>query len=334
MCVIMVAGKVRPTDEMIRKAWDHNKDGGGAAWREEGANGEIEVVWKKGIENVDEMLDLLHNIPLPFVAHFRIGTVGGKKSTLTHPFLVDRGAGTDLEGRTKGAVLFHNGHWNDWSEKALDAAISSNRKIPVGDWSDTRAMAWMVDIYGFGFMELMTTQKGVLWTPNDMRVFTGRDGWEEINNVWCSNDNFWTRKRHTTSYTSRPCKTVTCQKYVWGNDEYCWDCKSKQNTKLIEGKTADDKEDHTAGTNGNTKKEASTALVAITGVANPLVQFLTLQEAEDLHRKGGMSKSKIKNYRKLYKKLGQGGNQEERAVKKMIYISNIVAKDLLHGSVH
>lgn len=342
MCVIMLSNKTRPTDEMIKRAWDTNSHGGGAAWRE----GD-EVVWKKGIKNVDEMLALLHEIPLPFVSHFRIQTIGGVKPSLTHPFLVGSDASTELEGRTRGAVLFHNGNWSDWNDKALDAAISSNSKVPIGDWSDSRAMAWMVHLYGWGFMELLTQQKAIIWSPTDYRLFTGRDGWDNINDVWCSNDNFWTRSRHTstTSYHRRNCKSAGCSGDAYGEGEfgYCFNCREKRKNEQERAKSSDtDSEDHSRthtnstsnGSKTTIRGDSAAALTAMTGRTTPLVDFLTLEDAKQLHERGGMSKSKWKDYQKAWRKLSGDKNQSARAVKKLIYISNIVAKELLHGTVH
>lgn len=328
MCVIMVANKgKRIPEDMIQKAWDHNHDGGGAAWRE----GD-EVVWKKGMRTVDEMLALLNEIPDPYVAHFRIGTVGGAKPTLTHPFLIAPDASTELEGRTKDAVLFHNGHWTEWNDKVLDSAIAKGTNVPTGDWSDTRGMAWMCAQHGYGFMELMTSQKGVIWTPKDYRVFTGRDGWTEINGIWCSNDNFWSKTRVTHySYTRKICKSENCANEVYGDFDRCYTCRVKISTSADGNKS--DKEEHPRTTSDVQGPPSS--VVALTGRTDPLVRFMSLEDAKRLRERGGMSKNKWKDYEKAFKKLAQeSGNQRERAIKRLIYITNEVSKELLRGTVH
>lgn len=338
MCVIMIANKVRPSDEMIRRAWEKNPDGGGVSWRST-KGGKPVVEWKKGIKNVEDMLDLIHKAPLPHIEHFRIGTVGGPKPTLTHPFMIDADAGTDLEGTSEVGVLFHNGHWSDWDGKSLEAAIHSNSRIPVGDWSDTRAMAWMVHIYGHGFMELMTQQKGVIWTPKDMRVFLGRDGWTEINKVWCSNDHFWTGKKVYNNSSSKVCLGQGCRAWVWDGD-YCYQCKQKGNKSTPS--LDDASEEHpSSSSETSTEKKGNSEVTALAplmqGGARPLVKFFTLEEMQELHRRGGrelVSKNCLKEYEKLYPRLGQGGNREVRAVNRMIELSNRVGKTLLSGSVH
>lgn len=191
MCVIMVCSDSRPTEQMIDKAWAQNDDGVGLAWREEDEKGDPEVVWAKGLMDLKEAKDYIEAAPLPFVVHFRTASIGGIRPILTHPFEVSEEASIALDGRTKGFVLFHNGHWKDWDVFARQAAVTNRMKIPVGRWSDSRAMAWLCHIYGLGFMELLPEQRGVAFGPKkgDLDIFTG-PGWTKINNIWCSNDHF------------------------------------------------------------------------------------------------------------------------------------------------
>lgn len=220
MCVIMLVTKTRPTDIMIEKAWLRNDDGGGAAWRDG-----KEVVWKKGIENVEEMLELAHTLPLPYVLHFRIASSGGIRRTLTHPFPVDNATNLALEGRTKDFVLFHNGDWKEWAPLAREAAIKSGIHIPRGKFSDTRAMAWLCSIYGVGFMEFLPEQKGVAFSPTECEVFTG-NGWSQINDVWCSNDYFLTVRQVYGNQSNYPyggkfCRYNTCTNENLDANHYC-----------------------------------------------------------------------------------------------------------------
>ena len=188
MCVIFWVNKERPDQEMIETAFDQNNDGGGCAWRTTNDQGEAVVEWKKGLK-VEDMIRLAAELPTPYILHFRIASIGGIRPTLTHPFPIHKNGSLALEGQTKGYVLFHNGHWKEWSDECKRAAILSNTPIPMGRWSDTRAMAWLCAIYGPGFMELMPEQKGIVFGPTDMHIFDG-NGWTLVNNVWCSNDFF------------------------------------------------------------------------------------------------------------------------------------------------
>lgn len=329
MCVIMMVGKTRPTDEMITRAWNTNKDGGGVAWWE-GEGKKREVVWKKGIMKLEEMREILHRTPLPYVAHFRVASVGGVLPTLTHPFGVDVTASIELEGRTPGAVLFHNGHWGNWSDRAMEAAINSNNQIPVGDWSDTRAIAWMSYIYGPGFFELLPSQRGIYMDTQKMEVFTG-GGWEQINDVWCSNDHFWTRNRshgtHQTTVYGRMCERGKCTNKAQAGRKICLECEALDTIS----QSKSDTKSNTSDDDGQGKVN-EVSLITGGDINRPLVGVLTLREAEALHAQKKVSKNKIKNFRKAWFNLAKGGNREARAKKQLREYSTEIARTLLHGS--
>lgn len=181
MCVIMLASKVKPTEEMINRAYYQNDHGGGLAWRDK-AKGVVR--WKKGL-SLEEMQELIKGLEPPFVAHFRIASSGGKSPQLCHPFPVEKQVDLALEGETKGYVLFHNGHWGEWKSFSKETALKMGRPLPIGHWSDTRAMAWACFNYGPGILE-MIDEKCVIFGPKDLEVVRGT-GWDEVNGVWCSN---------------------------------------------------------------------------------------------------------------------------------------------------
>ena len=192
MCVIMCVETSRPTEVMIRKAFQKNAHGFGVAWREDG-----HVRWKKGLD-LDAALKLCAELPLPFVAHFRnaspsLGANNGKIKELCHPFAVDFRASAHLEGRTKGSVLFHNGWWGVWKSELKDAIKGAKQykaKLPKGNWSDSRAMAFCLAVWGEGYADLID-EKIVVFGPNeeDLDVQAGT-GWKHVNDVWCSNDEY------------------------------------------------------------------------------------------------------------------------------------------------
>lgn len=325
MCVIMVANRNRPNDEMVTRAFEHNRDGAGLAWREtirEGGNPVGEVVWKKGINDVEEIKALCRNTPLPYVVHFRIASVGGVRRSLTHPFLISPDANLALEGRTRGTVLFHNGHWQPWAEKALEAAINANHQIPVGEWSDTRAMAWMVNIYGPGFMEFLPQQKGVIFGPQRLNVFTG-NGWDKVNDVWCSNDYFWHRKGSVTQYKGRICTIGRCTNPAATGRDWCDSCE-----KELGGATGKDDEAHPA----SDKKALPILLGGV--IDRPLLDSLSLAQAEQLFKEKKISKGAIKKFRKEWGHIGTGGSRELRAKASLTKLSEKVAQQLLNGRVH
>lgn len=317
MCVIFLASKTRPTEEMINRAWDNNSNGAGIAWREKD-----EVVWEKGIMTPERIHELCAKVPLPFVAHFRVASCGGVKDTLTHPFLVEPAGRLLLKGRTKGGVLFHNGHWNPWNEKLLDAAIASNNPLPEGnDWSDSRAMAWMMHIYGPSLMAILPSQKGILMTPKKFNIFTGGE-WTKINDVWCSNDYFWTgRNRHgnTTSSYGRICRAPKCHITAQAGKDFCNKCEREIEDQAKEFAKDINNSVGQSQVNGNT-----------VGGDSPLAKkMFLLAEVTEFHKQGIISKSTLKKYRKANEQRNERGNRGIRALETMLRLSKEIGQSLV-----
>jgi hypothetical protein len=181
MCMLYACVTSCPTEKEIEEAWDQNDDGGGIAWRED-FNGEKVVLWKKGFETVESLLDFLYtghdggHIPFPLIIHLRRDSVFNDDPRLTHPFpVVDSDTGLELEGATTSGVLAHNGHWSTWKEDLLNIVIRSGIKLPPGPWSDTRAMAWIYEHLGPGVFELLVgTQKVAILSPEEFTIYSAR----------------------------------------------------------------------------------------------------------------------------------------------------------------
>lgn len=212
MCVIVLVNSEasRPSVPMIDMMWAKNGDGGGAAWREADEAGDPIVCWEKGLmkePGLARMQELAATLPVPFVLHMRIATIGGVKANMTHPFPIDERGNNELKGWTKGYVLFHNGTFKDWDKEARSLAVTTGIAIPTGKWSDSRAMAWICSIIGNGFMEFLPEQKGLAFGPSDCDMFTGATGWDQVvdpqtqQKVWCSNSHFLTYGRSGTTNT-------------------------------------------------------------------------------------------------------------------------------------
>ena len=193
MCVIFIASKVRPTPEMVGKGYFQNDHGAGIAWRDKDKEGKLIVRWKKGLDE-EELQELVKTLPLPFVAHMRIASVGGRLPALTHPFPITKTVDLALEGTTHGYVLFHNGHWGQWKDFSKETALKMGAKIPLGHWSDSRAIAWAAYNYGLGMLEWID-EKAVAFGPADLEVIRG-NGWDEVDGVWCSNKQW----QHVSGY--------------------------------------------------------------------------------------------------------------------------------------
>ena len=307
---------------MIEKAFDHNDDGGGMAWREADEKGENVVVWKKGL-TVEQMTELCATAPIPYIAHFRVASIGGVRPSLTHPFPIGKVASLALEGRTKGYVLFHNGHWKEWSDECKRAAIQSNTPIPIGRWSDTRAMAWLCSIYGPGFMEFLPEQKGIVFGPNDMHIFDG-SGWYPINNVWCSNDFFMksvigvaSRPGSHTTYPERHVDTTPGRgvgtngrfcRYGLGKDAcinttldehgYCFlhpNGVSRMGPRLVEGTVMGPKP-----TGGSVVPPSPFVQLQRLPLELPSGEVISVELAEHLHKENQLSKNKLKKIKGLW----------------------------------
>jgi hypothetical protein len=182
VCVIFIADKVRPTPDMVEKAWDRNPKGAGIAWRQDG-----EVLWRKGLD-LDEVAALIAKVPMPFISHFRVDTCGGDGPNMTHPFQVDVNSSIELKGKTKGYMMFHNGHWGQWKNTLMETCLKTGQKLPGGRWTDSRAMAFVAAVYGGVQVLELIDEKSAVLSPTDIQVFG--NGWSRVNDVICSND-FW-----------------------------------------------------------------------------------------------------------------------------------------------
>lgn len=197
MCVITVVETERPTDEQVCQMFEANKHGAGAAWVE-GAK----VFWQKGLD-LAEVLKLNRELPMPYILHFRVpshGTMTGPHGC--HPFPIQDDASTDLEGETESGVLFHNGMWNSWKAEIKDIALRGHHKLPMGGWTDSRALAWAAHHMGVGYLDLVDEKVAVL-LPNNIHLFGA--GWTsakigENGSMFVSNKG-WER---STTYNSGP----------------------------------------------------------------------------------------------------------------------------------
>jgi hypothetical protein len=184
MCVIACCSIERPTKSQIESMWDSNHYGGGVAWREVQSDGSTLVRWEKGFDEVEPMIKLAEELPLPYVLHFRIPTYGGTIRQLTHPFVIEEDSRLDLVGTTPEGVLFHNGSWNSWRSELKIAAIQGKWHLPRGHYSDSRAMAIMAAHMGPGILELIEEKICVL-TPTRLDCFG--HGWTVHEKILYSN---------------------------------------------------------------------------------------------------------------------------------------------------
>ena len=254
MCVCaIVPENTRLTEDQVEKMWESNSHGAGIAWREKDAKGKTFVRWEKGLE-LEQIQKLIAETEPPYVVHFRIPSVGDDIAALTHPFTIDNKASVELSGKTYGRVLFHNGHWNSWRDSLISAAVRKG-DLPVGKWSDSRAMAYMAYVYGLGILELID-EKVVAFGPNDIEVFRGTM-WSKTKEggIWVSNTGWefrtgFHRGNRGSGSTGHNSYHTTPPHSMCGNGrESNFPSKSERDRA---GKSGTDSED-TAGPGGNRK---------------------------------------------------------------------------------
>jgi hypothetical protein len=124
--------------------------------------------------------ELAASVPLPYVFHARIASIGRVCPELCHPFPLDkRGSRLRLQGSSPKGVLFHNGTWSAWIDY-IDAE--------PGPWSDSVAMSFIGSNYGIDVLEetVPDTQRLVLLTPRGIRRLGS--GWSTLKpGIWASN---------------------------------------------------------------------------------------------------------------------------------------------------
>ena len=224
MCVIMAFDDQFPTDEILKNASAMNGDGGGLAYIKDG-----KVHWEKGMHVTGEYIQECikqESIQLPIIVHFRIATHGGVNSELCHPFAISAEDGEDLAdaGYDEAGVLFHNGIWHHYNDVALKVLLSNKGvRLPNGDLSDSRIMAWCVRFFGMNYLQLID-EKVLVLTPQGI-VRYGK-GWSTVDKVACSNDHFdksWNKNRGNYnsrgSYNSSSPSTNSCVTINAGGSE-------------------------------------------------------------------------------------------------------------------
>lgn len=188
MCVIGAfdSQSHKPTLEELKAMETTNPDGAGIAWVQDG-----KVQWEKAIK-ADRVFEIINGIPdgTPFIVHFRIASVGGVVDRLCHPFPLVDNVPTALKG-SADAVLFHNGHWNDWKDVCLKTILNKRVKFPAGLWSDSRAIAWLIKQYGKGILSLIEgMNRFAILTPKGIERW---GDWKKVGDIICSND-YWEKK--------------------------------------------------------------------------------------------------------------------------------------------
>lgn len=170
MCVIFACYENYPSDLLLKRGAERNKDGAGVAWVDKKNK---TVRWKKGLpsdpEKVKAILSDQELIPsFPVLIHFRSASVGEPIPPLTHPFPVTHGVGLSLEGNAK-MVLMHNGTWGDWRHILKTFCITHKIRLPDGPWSDSRAYAFMAAYLGSSILPILDLTDRLIVLDGDSR---------------------------------------------------------------------------------------------------------------------------------------------------------------------
>ena len=203
MCVITICESKRETLENMELQAKANSDGVGIMWRS--GKG---VRWVKNL-TVKQAFDMQKDLPFPYAIHFRIATVGNVES-LTHPFPIIEGIPLKNKGLAP-SVLMHNGHWGNWKDSLLQSVCSSGATIPLGEWSDSRAMAYLAQRHGNGILSLISSgQKIVVLSLKDCECYG--EGWTRKDGKLYSNLHWEPSKFVPVHYDG----TFDADKDYWG----------------------------------------------------------------------------------------------------------------------
>jgi hypothetical protein len=170
MCVIYACYDKFPDDAELARGADRNTDGAGISWLapdpEQG--GKLSVFWEKGLKDDKAVKAFIKekNLQLPMVIHFRTASIGRSCRALTHPFPTVQGAPL-WESGSAPEVLFHNGTISCWDDLVLTAGLPSEERFPEGEWSDSRALAWLTYLKGPGVLDFVIKSSRVALMHSD-----------------------------------------------------------------------------------------------------------------------------------------------------------------------
>ena len=188
MCVITICKSKREDTENPKAMATDNPDGTGVIYYKDGM-----PHYRKNID-IKEVLELNKTLEFPYAFHFRFVTVG-KNKLLTHPYEVSPKSELRMEGSAE-ALLMHNGHWGAWDDTILNYSVTTNKEPPGGDWSDSRAMAYLAGSIGPNVLKMLTGQKIALF-KRDKKITIYGSGWEHGKEISYSNKN-WETPRYNS----------------------------------------------------------------------------------------------------------------------------------------
>jgi len=164
MCCILSCFN-RPSYSLIQDIATTNRDGMGIMWTDPKTG---LTRWEKGLDE-DAIHELSQHLPLPFLIHARLTTVGDSSPQLTHPFPIEQKPSLKLSGSAE-AVLMHNGHVGEWRMVAEECGLQLPRKNPFG-WSDTRVVASAIHNFGKDVVEAFSPSRFAILSGGEVELF-------------------------------------------------------------------------------------------------------------------------------------------------------------------
>jgi hypothetical protein len=202
------------TKKEVLTSFQGNDDGAGVAWYPDKEH----VSYRKGFMKVQHLVDFYFdehiNTKLPHVVHFRRAS-NLVIQKLTHPFIVSEKSPLKLTYNGKDALLFHNGVVSNWRKQMLDFYIHNTKKIPDGEFSDSRFVSILTHFLGPNILHILG-DKFVLFSTEKINVY---GEWEEDDNgIIATNDSYKTGRVVLTQSQLR--NRINSDGITHSNDHY------------------------------------------------------------------------------------------------------------------
>jgi len=189
MCVIInIENGDFPQLATLKSAELLNSHGGSIAWVENNKINYQKGINAKTINKIIEDRLKPNNVKIAII-HFRIASVGNVNKKLCHPFQISNKVNLDLIVEdSKYDLLFHNGTITNWQNILIKFMQGNKLRIPKGELSDSRIMAFLINHNGHEFLKkLAENNKFSILTKNGIIKY-GK--WVKVDNVECSNNYF------------------------------------------------------------------------------------------------------------------------------------------------
>jgi len=197
MCILAIYPKNYPKLKDLKNMESMHQNGSGIAFFENG-----KLFYSKGLkQNAKDIMKIIkdHKPKLPIMIHFRMSSSGVTNcDDLTHPFEINLKGINNLSGYCD-YLLAHNGTVNDdfWNCQIELICKLKNIRLPSGNWSDSRAMAFIIAHCGIDYLKkFFDDQKiAILYIENNKMKYELIGSYEKRNktllsNTWHVNDSY------------------------------------------------------------------------------------------------------------------------------------------------